>query len=50
MIRSSALTTSIVVSRLWGVLLLLVLWPQMDTTFGGDQTTMITLLPVRASG
>ncbi|MGH4009013.1 MAG: hypothetical protein ACRDTH_12810 [Pseudonocardiaceae bacterium] len=26
-------------NRLW--LLLLVLWPQLDTTFGGDQTAMI---------
>ncbi len=41
MIRSFALTTSIVVNRLWLVLLLLVLWPQVDTTFGGDQTAMI---------
>lgn len=41
MIRSFALTTSIVVNRLWLVLLLLVLWPQLDTTFGGDQTAMI---------
>lgn len=31
-----------VVNRLWLVLLLLVLWPQLDTTFGGDQTTINT--------
>ncbi|MGH3964090.1 MAG: DUF2306 domain-containing protein [Pseudonocardiaceae bacterium] len=41
MIRSFALTTSIVVNRLWLVLLFIVLSPQVDTTFGGDQAAMI---------
>ncbi|MGH3910200.1 MAG: DUF2306 domain-containing protein, partial [Pseudonocardiaceae bacterium] len=41
MIRSFALTTSIVVNRLWLVLLLIILWPQVNTTFGGDETAMI---------
>ena len=42
MIRSFALTTSIVVNRLWAILLVVVLSPQVDTTFGGDQDAMIT--------
>ncbi len=29
------------VNRLWVVLLFIVLAPQVDTTFGGDQTAMI---------
>lgn len=41
MIRSFALTTSIVVNRLWLVPLIVVLAPQVDTTFGGDQTAVI---------
>lgn len=42
MIRSFALTASIVVNRLWLVLLIIVLSPQVDTTFSGDSETMIT--------
>ncbi|HEX2299151.1 MAG TPA: DUF2306 domain-containing protein, partial [Pseudonocardiaceae bacterium] len=42
MIRSFALTTSIVVNRVWVILLVVVLSPQVDTTFGGDQDAMIT--------
>ncbi len=42
MIRSFALTTSIVVNRLWLIVLIIVLSPQVDTTFGGDQEAMIT--------
>lgn len=41
MIRSFALTTSIVMNRLWLVLYLVVLSPRVDTTFGGDETAMI---------
>lgn len=41
MIRSFALTTSIVLNRPWVVLYIVVLAPQTDTTFGGDQTAMI---------
>ena len=41
MLRSYALTTSIVVNRLWAVLLIVVLLPQLDTTFGGDENAMI---------
>jgi len=40
MIRSFALTTSIVVNRLWGLLFFLLLSPQLHTTFGGDTTAM----------
>jgi Predicted membrane protein (DUF2306) len=36
MIRSYALTTSIVVNRLWGAVLVLVLLPQLDSTFGRE--------------
>ncbi len=43
MIRSFALTTSIVVNRLWLILLIIVLSPQVDTTFGGDAEAMITV-------
>jgi Predicted membrane protein (DUF2306) len=41
MIRSYALTTSIVVNRLWGAVLVLVLLPQLDSTFGGNQDALI---------
>jgi hypothetical protein len=41
MIRSFALTTSIVVNRFWGIALYFVLLPQLDTTFGGDETAMV---------
>jgi uncharacterized membrane protein YozB (DUF420 family) len=41
MIRSYALTTSIVVNRLWGAALFLVLLPQLDSSFGGNQEALI---------
>jgi hypothetical protein len=41
MIRSFALTTSIVVNRLWLVLMFAVLLPQRDTTFHGDEDALI---------
>lgn len=41
MIRSFALTTSIVVNRLWVVVFIVALSPQLDTTYGGDETAMI---------
>ena len=41
MLRSYALTTSIVVNRLWVVLLILVLLPQLNTAFGGNEQAMI---------
>ncbi|MEV6865535.1 DUF2306 domain-containing protein [Streptosporangium subroseum] len=41
MIRSFALTTSIVVSRLWAVLLLLIQLPRLDTAYGGNEQAMI---------
>jgi hypothetical protein len=37
MIRSFALTASIITNRIWGVIAFLVLSPQLDTTFGGNQ-------------
>jgi hypothetical protein len=37
MIRSFALTVSIITNRVWGVIWFLVLTPQLDTTFHGDQ-------------
>lgn len=40
-IRSFALTTSVVVNRLW-LILIIVLSRQVETTFGGDQEAMIT--------
>ncbi|MGN9845664.1 DUF2306 domain-containing protein [Nonomuraea sp. H19] len=41
MIRSFALIWAIVLNRLWAVLCVLPLIPQLDTTFGGDQQAMI---------
>lgn len=40
MIRSFALTTSIVVNRFWGIALYFALLPQLNTTFGGDETAL----------
>jgi len=37
MIRSFALTASIISNRIWGVVLTIALEPQLDTTFHGDQ-------------
>lgn len=41
MIRSFALTTSIVVNRVWLILFVVLLLPHLDTTYGGDQDAMI---------
>jgi hypothetical protein len=41
MIRSFALTTSIVVSRLWAGVLLLIQLPRLDSAYGGDEQAMI---------
>jgi hypothetical protein len=40
MIRSFALTWSIVVNRVWLVLWIVILTPQVGTTFGGDDAAM----------
>jgi hypothetical protein len=40
MIRSFALTMSIVTNRLWVVIAIIVLTPRLSTTFGGDETLM----------
>jgi hypothetical protein len=40
MIRSVALTFSIIANRLWGVLWVIVLTPQLDTTFGGSELAL----------
>jgi len=40
MIRSIALTFSIIVNRVWGVLWVIVLTPQLDTTFGGSELAL----------
>jgi hypothetical protein len=37
MIRSFALTLSIITNRVWGVLVGIALGPQLDTTFGGNE-------------
>ena len=44
MIRSFALTFSILVNRIVGAILIVVLSPQLDTTFGGDETYMVNTL------
>jgi hypothetical protein len=41
MIRSFALTLSIMVNRVLGAVLLLILSPQLDTTFHGDEALLI---------
>jgi hypothetical protein len=41
MIRSFALTMSVITNRVWTVIWVLVLIPQPDTTFGGNETMMI---------
>src|SRR5687767_8051593 len=40
MIRSFALTASIITNRIWGVIAFLVLTPQLHTTFGGNETML----------
>jgi hypothetical protein len=41
MIRSFALTASIVVNRLWLVALLILLAPRTGSAFGGDEAAMV---------
>jgi hypothetical protein len=40
MIRSVALTMSIITNRVWGVIATIVLMPQLPTTFGGNEALM----------
>lgn len=40
MLRSFALTFSIVTNRVWGVVMAIVLYPQLDTTFGGSEVAL----------
>lgn len=37
MIRSFALTASIITNRIYGAITAIILWPQLGTTFGGDE-------------
>jgi uncharacterized membrane protein HdeD (DUF308 family) len=48
MIRSFALTTSIVVNRFWAVICYFALLPHLETVYGGDETAM-TLEAAEAS-
>lgn len=41
MIRSFALTLSVITNRFWGVLLTVALTPQLATSFGGNETWMV---------
>jgi hypothetical protein len=41
MIRSFALTMSVITNRVWAVIAVLVLMPQLPTTFGGNETIMV---------
>ncbi len=41
MIRGFALTLSIVSNRIWGVVFAIALAPQLDTTFGGNETFLM---------
>jgi uncharacterized membrane protein len=40
MIRSFALTASIITNRIWGVIAFIVLAPQLESTFHGDETLL----------
>lgn len=40
MIRSFALTFSIITNRVWGVVIYLLLSPQLETTFGGNEVAL----------
>ncbi|MFB9543859.1 DUF2306 domain-containing protein [Micromonospora sagamiensis] len=40
MVRSFALTVSIITNRIWGVVFFLLLHPQLETTFHGDEKLM----------
>ncbi|WP_327580817.1 DUF2306 domain-containing protein [Nonomuraea sp. NBC_00507] len=40
MVRSFALTMSIITNRLWGTVFFIVLSPQLETTFHGDETLL----------
>lgn len=41
MIRSFALTMSVISNRVWAVIMIVVLMPQLNTTFGGSELLMI---------
>lgn len=41
MIRSFALTMSVITNRVWAALAVVVLMPQLPTTFGGNETMMV---------
>lgn len=41
MVRSFALTMSVITNRLWAVIAVIVLTPQLHTTFGGNEAVMI---------
>ncbi|MFC6022830.1 DUF2306 domain-containing protein [Plantactinospora solaniradicis] len=41
MIRSFALTASIITNRIYGAITAVVLWPQLSTTFGGDEDALV---------
>jgi hypothetical protein len=41
MTRSITLTLSIITNRIWAVVFMLTLGPQLDTTFGGNEMLMV---------
>ena len=41
MIRSVVLTLSIITNRIWAVVWVIVLVPQLQTTFGGNEALMV---------
>ncbi|WP_196443153.1 DUF2306 domain-containing protein [Planomonospora sp. ID67723] len=41
MIRSFALTMSIITNRIWGAIAAIILVPQLDTAFGGSETALV---------
>ncbi|MET7335473.1 DUF2306 domain-containing protein [Nonomuraea sp. NPDC005650] len=44
MIRSFALTLSIITNRLWGVVFTIALMPELETTFHGDETLLASMV------
>ena len=49
MVRSFALTASIITNRIWSVVFVVALLPQLDTTFHGDQGLMVWTIASGAS-
>jgi hypothetical protein len=49
MLRSFALTLAIITNRFWGVAATLLLLPQLETVFGGDETALLLVVAPMSS-